>query len=160
MFNYFQLDSDNRVINQISMLTETEFPEIFFPVPDEYLGVDLSGKVWDAKTNTFRGTIDNRTFIKATLDKEFYKTSDTIKTTLDIKDSADNLVPVNGTYFVPILRTSDGFQAAFIQLTLVEGHAETSFNIPTLGIYTINLDRCYPVPTSVMQGNITFVVTA
>lgn len=154
---YAQIDSNNIVI-AVSELSGTVAASSLVLL-DEF-DPSLLGKVWDNVLKTFNDPADTKTYIKATLDQEFYNSSDTIIATLDIKDSSDNIVPVNGTYYVPILRTSDGFQAAFLQLFLVNGHAVTSFSITEPGIYTVNLDKCYPTPTSVMQDNLTFVVTS
>lgn len=159
MFNYFQVSSDNIVIHTTILQGETEFPEIFKIVPDEWTGKAINGLLWDEEANTFSipTVVDTNTYLHITTPAPTTVNTD-ITVTVDIKDAAGNLVSVNSTYYVPVMRTSDNVQALLLVVNFVNGQASNTFQIKDSGIYTIRLDNISPKPTSILESNVELIV--
>jgi len=77
-----------------------------------------------------------------------------------VRDADDALVPISGTYYVPVLR-QDGWQARLLTVALTDGQCAGSFAISEAGIYTINLSlmRPLPLPQSRLDTHPELIVT-
>lgn len=88
-----------------------------------------------------------RTYLNVVTNKVQYALDEVIQVTADLKVGTD-LVPLDAKYYVPVIRVSDGKQAAFITVTFVKGEANASFSITESGKYTIHMDKITPTPSA------------
>ena len=87
-----------------------------------------------------------------TLDKEVTQPNTTVSATAQVKQG-DQLAPITGTYYVPIIRQSDGWQAKLLKVEFHNGEAQTAFSLPDPGIYTVELQKVYPKPRSELSSS-------
>ena len=108
----------------------------------------------------FTGTVDEKEHsleefqtpktqtLTISLDEDLVTQGDMITATAEVRNQYNNLVPVNGTYFVPIMRSSDNWQAKLLEVSFSAGKAETQFSINEPGVYMVDLTKVYPKPQS------------
>jgi hypothetical protein len=98
---------------------------------------------------TFAPLVDYNAYIHFT-----YNAVETINTdiavSVSVRDSQDTLVPVTSTYYVPIIRDSDGKQAAFKDVSFTNGKATVVFQVNEPGKYIIVADKITPKPTAIV----------
>ena len=85
-------------------------------------------------------------FLAVTLDQEIVTAGTIVNATAEVKDQDGNLAPINNTYFVPIVRNADNWQAKLLEVTFNNGQASQNFAINEPGIYMIRLDLIHPTP--------------
>ena len=78
--------------------------------------------------------------ITISTDKSVYNVGEIISTEVNTS------IPISGTYFVPVIRRSDGEQVEFLELTLSFGRGYASFSLSKKGVYIIEADEIEPKP--------------
>lgn len=152
---YVQIDLTTNLVVGISELHSVVNDNSMIEV-DSY-DTTLLGKLYNDSTKSFEVAPDTNTYLHITTPAPTTVNTD-ITVTVDIKDAAGNLVPVNSTYYVPVIRTSDNIQALLLVVNFVNGQASNTFQIKDSGIYTIKLDKISPKPTSILQANVELIV--
>jgi hypothetical protein len=71
-----------------------------------------------------------------------------ITLSVTVKFANGDLAPVNATYYVPIIRESDGRQEVFKEVNFANGEATVVFQVANPGIYVMRTDKIHPAPTS------------
>ena len=82
------------------------------------------------------------------LDKDLVTQGDQVTATAEVKDQDGDLVDISGTYFVPIIRNADKWQAKLLEVNISNGQVTVPFSINEPGIYTISMQHIYPTPRS------------
>ena len=90
------------------------------------------------------------------LDAQIVQIDDVVTATAEIRNGAD-LVDVNTTYYVPIFDI-DGRKDQLLKAAFVGGQATVQFSFSEAGIYTIDLAKTVPTPTSKLAGVVGVVV--
>ena len=79
--------------------------------------------------------------------------STTITGSITVKNAAaDTVLPVNKTYYVPLLNKVTNQMDQMISVTLVDGVGPISFEVANPGVYGIRTDLTLPVPTTAITG--------
>ena len=82
------------------------------------------------------------------LDQNLVTQGDQVTATAEVKDQDGDLVDISGTYFVPIIRNADKWQAKLLEVNISNGQVTMPFSINEPGIYTISMQDIYPTPRS------------
>lgn len=93
-----------------------------------------------------------------TLDKDLVTQGEQVTATADVRDQDRSLVGISGTYFVPIIRNADNWQAKLLEVAFSDGKAEVDFAINEPGIYTIELTKVHPKSQSELAESPTLIV--
>lgn len=81
-----------------------------------------------------------------------------INLTISVKFADGSPVPVQSTYYVPVIRDSDGKQAAFMVIDFTDGMAQASFTVTEPGKYVMLSDKITPTPTSIVVDHPEIIV--
>ena len=88
------------------------------------------------------------------LDKTEAAPNETVTATAMVANRDKTLThDISGTYYVPVIRRSDGVQAAFLTVEFTQGQASVQFSIGELGSYTVDLTKVDPHPQSELAEN-------
>ena len=72
---------------------------------------------------------------------------------ITVKDaSTDTLLPVNKTYYVPLLNKITNQMDQMITVALTDGSGPISFEVANPGVYGIRTDMILPAPTTAIIG--------
>lgn len=116
----------------------------------------LLGKIH--KDGDFIMPPDNKTYLHISSPTNPLSINTDITINAEVKDSSGLIVPFNGTYYVPVIRSSDNIQATLLVVEFINGSANITFQIKESGIYTINLDKISPKPTAILQSDVILIV--
>jgi len=142
MAKYACIDSDGIIQNiivadQKPMLPE--FSQILSWEPEMAIGKKKVNGDW----------VDISRVLYVTLDKTEALTGEKVSATAVVANRDKTLThDVSGIYHVPVIRRSDGLQAAFLEVEFVHGQASVEFSISEPGAYTIDLLKVDPPPQS------------
>jgi hypothetical protein len=90
-------------------------------------------------------------------DKKVYDVGEPIQLTIEVKRGNDT-IPVNATYFTPVVRTADNIQAEYLELVFVDGVCSKAFTLNDKGKFTVKFDDIEPKPTAVLNGIVQVIV--
>ena len=122
------------------------------------IGKEFIGTV-DDKEHPLEEFKDQQTqTLSISLDQDLVSQGEQVTAIAEVKDQAGNLLPVNDTYYAPVIRTADNWQAKLLEVQFKEGQATVQFTINEPGIYTIDLTKVYPKPKSELASNPILVV--
>ena len=66
--------------------------------------------------------------------------------------------PVQSTYYVPVIRLADSKQSAFLTVNFTNGVSNVSFAPTEQGIYTVDMGKIRPIPTSIIVDHPEIIV--
>lgn len=115
----------------------------------------IIGKQWNGIE--FVTVPDTNTYLDISLPANPLTVNTNFTVSATVKNTTGAFVPVTSTYYVPVIRTSDNKQAAFLVIDFVNGQASVELSLSEPGIYTIQIDKIYPLPTSILESNITII---
>jgi hypothetical protein len=113
---------------------------------------------WNYDGITFMPPEDTNHYLSVNIPKNPSHINTDITATVEIKDGKGNVVLFDGTYYVPVIRTTDNLQSNFLVFKFINGMASTTFQIKEPGIYTVQLDKISPKPSAILPSNIELIV--
>ena len=154
MAKYVYLDSDGIIQNIIVADQKPMLPE-FSQILDWEPEMAIGKKKLDGEWT------DVSMVLYVSLDKHEALTGEKITATAIVANRDKTLThDVSGTYHVPVIRRSDGQQAAFLEVEVVNGQASIEFSIPEVGAYTIDLSKVDPQPESELGESPKLIIKA
>jgi hypothetical protein len=144
---------ENNKIRDVAVNPSEQFtPEVaaFYSieVSDELQnGWELIEGVWTAPA--VPASVDTNTYLYITY-PEFGQVGAAVDLVVSVKFADGSPVPVQSTYYVPVIRDSDGKQAAFMVIDFTDGVANASFTVSEPGKYVMLSDKITPAPTSII----------
>lgn len=162
MENLFALIEDNVVTNII--VSDLEFadslPGIAVDVtnrdPKVGIGNIYDGSNFTTPESVVDSSVPDQLFI--TLSDEIIGVGFTVDVSIELKDVDGVIVPLTGTYYAPIMRESDGFQADFIAMNIVDGIGSAEINVEGKGKFILDVNKVTPEPTAEIMSNPSFIV--
>ena len=101
-------------------------------------------EVWDAFTHTKPVTDQKPTLsVSVTLDKSEVTKLEAIEVSVEVKSDSD-ILPITKTYYIPVLRMSDGTQGKLVKIDLVDGVGSALVDFKEEGIYNVDSDKIVP----------------
>jgi hypothetical protein len=97
------------------------------------------------------------TFLNITTNKEVYNLNDIVEISANVS-SNNTLIQLTDTYYVPIMRNSDGLQLDFLAIDFINGEALASFIASEKGQFTIDVDKITPTPKAKLSNDISIIV--
>jgi len=94
-----------------------------------------------------------------TLNKALAAVGEHVQATAEVRGDNGDLVPITGTYHVPVVREADGLQVRFLSVPLVGGAAVVDFTIPEPGAYQLPMSKIKPLPQSRLGATPELIVT-
>ncbi len=105
--------------------------------------LDGTYEVWDAVTHAEPVSVEPELLVSVTIDKSVVTKDETI--TVSVEVSADLIiVPVDRTYYIPVLRMSDGKQGKFVKIDLLGGSGTALLDFKEEGVYSVDSDKIVP----------------
>jgi hypothetical protein len=90
---------------------------------------------------------------------EFAKIDTPISLEFSMKFTDDRIDPINETFYIPVIRTSDNTQAEFLTIQFINGVANVSFTINVPGVYMVNISKIKPSTSAILPSNPEIIVT-
>ena len=112
------------------------------------IGKKFTGTIDDKEHNLSEFQVPEVQTLTITLDKEIVTQGEQVTATAEVRDQDGNLADISGTYFVPIIRNADSFQAKLLEVNITNGQVTVPFAINNPGIYIISMQDIYPTPQS------------
>ena len=81
-----------------------------------------------------------------------------VTASVSVTDPSGGVLLLTQVYYVPIIRDSDGKQAEFIQIDLLNGVGSVVFSLAEKGKYTIDMSKITPLPTSILLTSPVIIV--
>ena len=129
---------------------------------DIYINIDnlaIKPNIGDAYLNgDFSAQQDPEAYITVVIPTQPVQVGTDITVTASVHDASGSLLSVENTYYVPVMRTSDGLQAAFLTMEFTNGQASVVFKIDNPGVYSVAMDKIHPKPTAILQQEVLIVV--
>ena len=152
---------NNKIRDVATNPTEQFTPEVaaFYStevVDDVQPGWELIDGVWTAPSVPTQ--VDTNTYLYITY-PEFGQVGIPINLTIAVKFADGSQVPIQSTYYVPVIRDSDGKQAAFMVIAFTDGVANASFTVSEPGKYVMLSDKITPKPTSIIVDHPEIIIT-
>jgi len=160
MIAYAQIDGAGMVVGVSQLAGQTIDPSL---VELTEYSPDLLGKIWQGGgTPALHGQFadpPSPPVLNIILPGSPVSAGVAFNYSADVRDSGAALVPINDTYYVPIIRDADGWQAYLLVVDVVNGEAAGSVTIPDPGVYVLRLDKVRPTPQSQLSQNPEIIVT-
>lgn len=135
-------------------IDETEFrmsgnDRVLIPKNDtSIIGKEFTGTVDEKEHSLDEFQVPKRQTLTVSLDKDLVAQGDQVTATAEVRDQSGDLVDISGTYFVPIIRNADNWQAKLLEVNISNGQVTVPFTVNEPGIYTISMQDIYPTPKS------------
>ena len=145
-------------------IDETDFlmsgnDRVLIPKNDaSIIGREFTGTVDDKEHSLEEFQAPKTQTLSISLDKDLVTQGDQVTATAEVRDQNGSLVSINASYFVPIMRSSDNWQAKLLEVPFQGGKATVQFTVSEPGIYTIDLTKVYPKPRSELAESPTLIV--
>jgi hypothetical protein len=148
---YAHLDPNNIVIG-VSQLTDkvTRPDMIEIPACDD----SLVGQMWDG-TSFVAAPPDP--VLAITLDASVTTVGGTVTATAEVRQGG-NLVPLDGTYYVPVIGI-DGRMDQMLTVNFAGGQATVPVTFGQAGIYTLDMTKIRPKPSAALSESPEVIVT-
>ena len=78
--------------------------------------------------------------------------------TVSVKFADGSPVPVQSTYYVPVIRLADSKQIAFLTVDFTDGVANVNFTPNEPGVYIMDTSKIRPIPTSIIVDHPEIIV--
>jgi len=152
MAKYACLDNNGVIQNVIVSDEKPSLPE-YAQILDWEEGMDINKKKIDGEW------IDQTMILYVDLDKAQVPPNETVIATATVSNRDRSLThDVNGTYYVPVIRQSDGKQEAFLTVEFTHGQATAQFSLSEPGSYTVDLTKVDPKPQSKLAASPKLIV--
>lgn len=146
---YAVLDPANKIVIAIDQVEHLMSGNDRVRVPSSDLsiiGKKFTGTIDDKEHNSSEFQVPEKTMLVISLDKDIVESGAMVNATAEVRDQDGSLAPINGSYFVPIVRNTDKWTAKLLEVVFNNGQATSQFNISEPGIYTIRMDLIRPIP--------------
>ena len=148
---YAVLDPANKIviaIDQVEHLMSGN-DRVLIPENDQsIIGKEFVGIVDENEHSLEEFQIPKIQTLNINLDKSIVSQGTQVNATAEVRDQNGDLVNISGTYFVPIIRNADNWQAKLLEVNISNGQVTVPFTINEPGIYTISMQDIYPTPQS------------
>ena len=128
---------------------------------DLYINIDILEKKPLIGDNYINGEFitqqDTNAYLTVVAPAQPVQIGTDITVSASVHDAAGNLLPVENTYYVPVLRNSDNLQAAFLTLQFVNGSVSVNFRIDHPGVYSVAMEKIHPKPTAILQQEVLII---
>ena len=152
MAKYACVDSNGIIQNIVVADEKPSLPE-YAQILDWEDGMDINTKKIDGEW------IDQSMVLYIDLDKTEVSLNENVTATATISNRDRSLThDINGTYYVPVIRRSDGKQAAFLTVEFTHGQATAQFSLGEPGNYAVDLTKVDPKPQSKLAVNPKLIV--
>jgi hypothetical protein len=143
-------------VNPVEQFTAEVAENYSVEVGDEVQnGWELVDNVWTAPS--VPAHIDTNTYLYINY-PEFGQVGTPVNLIIAVKFADGGPVPIQSTYYVPVIRDSDGKQAAFMVIDFTDGVANASFTVSEPGKYVMLSDKITPKPTSIIVDHPEIIV--
>jgi len=149
-----------RIINLIAVDVVTQDPTLLFhpEIAAEFVAVpeniedgwmhDLENDTWTAPPAPLVVAEAAVPVIRFSYPHAAEKETD-ITVNVSVVNPADNSpVPVNNTYYVPLMNVITGAMDQMLVVPIIDGVGHVTFSVPTPGRYSIKTDLILPKPTA------------
>lgn len=119
--------------------------DTYVEVTTETIGDLYDGSIFTKPVVVPEAVIEK--LVTVTLDKSLVTVGEVITASIKVVvviDGVEDIMPNNGTYYIPIIRLSDGTQGKFLKVVLASGQGTATFSFNEEGIYVVDADKIKP----------------